>query len=157
MFARYFVEPPTSSAEVERVLATDPQGWLPGLAGDATHQGDVLLAEVGFGEAIRVKQDVVVELGAPIRTASKTVFPIRWHASEHPGLFPALDADLEVSPLGAGCTQLAISARYAPPFGAFGRAMDRALLSLVAEATLKDFLDRVADAIVRAPALPSAS
>ena len=147
MFARYFVELPTPSAEVERVLVTDPHGWLPGLAGDATHQGELLLAEVGFGEAIRVKREVVVELGAPIQTASTTVFPIRWHASEHPGLFPALDADVEVAALGPTRTQLAISARYAPPFGAFGRAMDRALLSRVAEATLKDFLDRVAEAV----------
>jgi hypothetical protein len=41
-----------------------------------------------------------------------------------------------------------MSARYVPPFGAVGRVMDRAALSRVAEATLKDFLDRVADAIM---------
>ena len=156
MFARYFVELPTSSTEVERVLATDRRRWLPGLARDATHQGDLLLAEVGFGEAIRVKREVVVELGAPFQTSSKTVFPIRWHASEHPGLFPALDADLEVAALGPTRTQIAVSARYAPPLGALGRAIVRAVLSRVAEATLKDFLDRVADAIVRTPALPPA-
>ena len=38
-----------------------------------------------------------------------------------------------------------MSARYVPPFGVVGRAIDRAVLSRVAEATLKDFLDRVAD------------
>lgn len=157
MFARYFVELATPAAEMERVLSGDPHGWLPGLAADATHRGDLLLAEVGFGEAIRVKREVVVELGPPVRSSTKTVFPIRWRASELPGLFPALDADLEVASLGPGRTQLAISARYAPPFGAFGRAIDRAVLSRVAEATLKDFLDRLADAIVRRPALPSAS
>ena len=41
-----------------------------------------------------------------------------------------------------------MSARYVPPFGAVGRAIDRAVLSRVAEATLKDFLDRVADTIM---------
>jgi hypothetical protein len=156
MFARYFVELAIPSADVERVLVTDPQGWLPGLAGDANHRGDVLLAEVGFGEAIRVKREVVVELAPLVHSSSKTVFPIRWHASEHPGLFPALDADLEVTPLGPGRTQLVMSARYAPPFGPLGKAIDRAVLSKVAEATLKDFLDRLAAAIFRSQALPSA-
>jgi hypothetical protein len=156
MFARYFVELAVPAPEVERVLGTDPHGWLPGLAGDANHRGDLLLAEVGFGEAIRVKREVVVELGPSVASSSKTFLPIRWQASELPGLFPALDADLEVAPLGPGRTRLAISARYAPPLGALGRAIDRAVLSRVAEATLKDFLDGVADAIVRSTALPSA-
>ena len=43
-----------------------------------------------------------------------------------------------------------MSARYVPPFGAVGRALDRALLSRVAEATVKDFLDRVAGTTSRA-------
>ena len=48
-----------------------------------------------------------------------------------------------------GRCQLAISARYDPPLGAVGRAIDRALLARVAEATVKDFLDRVRDSIAR--------
>jgi hypothetical protein len=43
-----------------------------------------------------------------------------------------------------------MSARYVPPFGSVGRVIDRAALSRVAEATLKDFLDRVADTILMA-------
>ena len=35
-----------------------------------------------------------------------------------------------------------MSARYVPPLGAVGSAIDRAVLFRVAEATLKDFLDR---------------
>lgn len=147
MFARYFTELPVTREEVERTLSTDPRRWLPGLATDANHRGDQLLAEVGFGERVRVKREVLLELGPCVRSSSKTAFPLRWRASEHPGLFPALDADLEVAPLGEGRTQLAMSARYVPPFGAFGRAIDRALLSRVAEATLKDFLDAVGETI----------
>jgi hypothetical protein len=148
MFARYFIELPVTREEVERTLSNDPRGWLPGLATDANHRGDQLLAEVGFGERVRVKREVVLELGPYVRSSSKTAFPLRWRASEHPGLFPALDADLEVAPLGGGRTQLAMSARYVPPFGAFGKAIDRALLSRVAEATLKDFLDAVGTSIL---------
>jgi hypothetical protein len=48
-----------------------------------------------------------------------------------------------------------MSARYVPPLGAVGRTIDRALLSRVAEATVKDFLDRVADAIMSERAAPT--
>jgi hypothetical protein len=154
MFARYFVELPISPEEVERALSQDPRRWLPGLAEHANHRGDLLLADVGFGGPIRIKRTVIVELGPPVRSASKTVFPLRWAASGPAGLFPALDADVEVAPLGADRTQLAMSARYVPPFGALGRAIDRAVLSRVAEATLKDFLDRVAGAIMGWKAVP---
>lgn len=148
MFARYFVELPISADELERALSREPRRWLPGLAERANHQGDLLLAEVGFGGAVRIERTVVVELGPSVRSGSKTVFPLRWAASGASGLFPSLDADLEVASLRPGRTQLAMSARYVPPFGPVGRVIDRALLSRVAEATLKDFLDRVTETIM---------
>jgi len=37
--------------------------------------------------------------------------------------------------------------RYQPPLGVVGRTIDRVLLHRVAEATVKDFLDRVGAAI----------
>lgn len=151
MFARYFVELPISPGAVEDALSQDPSRWLPGIAEGANHRGDLLLAEMGFGEALRIKRTVVVELGAPVRSSSKSIFPIRWVPSGSAGLFPSLDADLEVAPIGPERTQLAMSARYVPPFGVVGRAVDRALLSRVAEATLKDFLDRVAHTIMSPP------
>lgn len=155
MFARYFVELPIPAEDVERALSRDPRVWLPGLAEGAHHRGDRLLAEVGFGEAVRVKRTVVVELGQPVRSGSKTVFPLGWAASGRGGLFPSLDADLEVAPLRPGRTQLAMSARYVPPFGAVGRVIDRAAFSRVAEATVKDFLDRVGEAILSTRAVPA--
>jgi hypothetical protein len=152
MFARYFVEVPMSPEAVDRVLSDDPRRWMPGLAERANYRGDVLLAEVGFGERIRIAREVVVELGPPVRSSTKTAFPLRWTASSHAGLFPSLDADLEVAPLGANRTQLSMSARYVAPFGAVGHAIDRAILSRVAEATLKDFLDGVAAVVMRSEA-----
>ena len=148
MFARYFVEVPLSPEAVAHALARDRRVWLPGLAERANHRGDLLLAEVGFGDIVRIKRTVVVELGDSVRSGSTIVFPLRWVASGGVGLFPSLDADLEVAPLRPGRTQLAMSARYIPPFGALGRVIDRAVLSRVAEATLKDFLDRVAETMM---------
>jgi hypothetical protein len=61
---------------------------------------------------------------------------------------------IEVGPLSEDRTQLAISARYRPPLGVVGQAIDWVLLHRVAEATLKDFLDRVGAAISAALITP---
>jgi len=148
MFARYYVEVPLSADRVASVIADGSASWLPGLAQAANRKGDALMAEVGFGEAVRLERKVVVEMGEAIKMPTKTVVPLHWEAADGPGLFPSLDADLEVAPLGAGTTQLSISARYVPPLGRLGRAIDRALLHRIAEATIKDFLDQVRAAIL---------
>jgi hypothetical protein len=150
VFARYYIELPVSSAHAEAVLADGPAAWLPGLVEAANERGDRLLAEVGFGDDVRIARRVAVELGPSVHMSTKTVVPLHWQAAEGLGLFPSVDADLEVAPLGPGATQLAISARYVPPLGRLGRVIDRALLHRVAEATLKDFLDGVGEAVVRA-------
>jgi hypothetical protein len=129
-------------------MTHDPGSWLPGLAARANHRGDELLADVGFGEKIRVAREVAVTVGNPVRAGTKTLVPLRWEPSGVAGLFPSLDADLEIAPLGPDGTQLAMSARYAAPLGAVGRVIDRVMLFRVAEATLKDFLDGVALAVM---------
>jgi hypothetical protein len=148
MFARYFVELAGDRDRIERVVLDGPETWLPTLATSANHRGDRLLAEVGFGDDVRIARTVAISVGTPTRMPSKTVIPLGWSASGA-GMFPALDADLEIAPLENGRCQLAISARYEPPLGVVGRAIDRAVLARVAEATLKDFLDRVRDSIGR--------
>jgi hypothetical protein len=148
MFARYFVELPLPADRVVEALTRSPESWMPGLAVEATHRGDVLLADVGFGEHGRIARQVAIELGEPVTMPSKTVVPLRWTPTAGAGLFPALEADLEVASLGPDRTQLAMSARYVPPLGALGRAIDRALLFRVAEATIKDFLDRVGEGVL---------
>lgn len=144
VFARYFIELPLPSDVVERVLVDGSAGWLPGLAEHADRHGEALMAEVGFGDDVRVHHRVEVELGTPIRMATTTVLPLRWTATGvAPRIFPSMDADLEIAQLGPAATQLAMSARYTPPLGGLGRVIDRAVLHRVAEATLKDFMDRL--------------
>ncbi len=149
VFARYYVELLADRETVEGVLLRAPGLWLPGLATEANHRGDQLLAEVGIGEDVRIARQVAIDLGTPLRLPTKTVIPMRWSPTGASGLFPALDADLEVAPLGHDRCQLSMSARYVPPLGPVGRAIDRAVLFRVAEATIKDFLDRVRDGVVR--------
>ena len=151
MFARYFVELPLDASEIEAILAHEPEALLQPIARHATHRGDRLLADVGFGDAVRVERSVAIQLRAPVRTSSKTILPFSWRATgTTAGLFPTMEADLEVASLGPSVTQLAISARYSPPLGAVGRMLDRAVLHRVAEATIKDFLDHLGGVVLSA-------
>jgi hypothetical protein len=149
MFARYYLELARPFESVEGALLSRSAEWVSGLAKAANARGDRLLAEVGFGaEERRIEKQVEIETGQPFRLASKTVLPISWKATGPGVLFPVFEADIEVAPLGRQRTQLSLSARYRPPLGAVGRAIDRALLHRVAEATIKDFLDRVGEALL---------
>ena len=88
---------------------------------------------------------------APRRLGAALYIPIRWQATGPSGLFPVLDGELELAPLGEHRTQLAISASYTPPLDGFGAMADRALLHRVAESTVKGFLDQVGQRL-RSPA-----
>ena len=161
MFVRYYLEIAAPFEDVEAALLDDPETWVPGLLRDAEDRGQRLLAEIGFVvDARRIDKEVEIEIGRPYRAPSvrpyrpsPTLLPMDWRATGPQGLFPHLEADIEVAPLGAERTHLSISGRYEPPMGALGRMLDRTLLHRVAEATVKDFLDRVGERIrAREPA-----
>lgn len=148
MFLRYYLDLAVPFDQVESAMLADPSEWMPGLLRDAENRGERLLTEVGFAlDERQIRKEVEIDLGSPYRTPGKTLLPMTWRATGPERLFPHLDADIEVAALGARRTQLSISARYRPPWGIVGRALDRALLHRVAEATIKDFMDRVGEAI----------
>lgn len=131
----------------DRAVATflrSPAGWLPGLAEAATGHGETLLLEVGFGAKPRLRKQMEVELGDPVRMGTTMLIPMRWQAASLAPLFPVLEADVSVVALGPHRSQVSVDGRYKPPLGAVGRMADRILLHRVAEATVGDFLDRVA-------------
>ena len=143
---RYYLEIAAPYEDVEAALLDDPGEWVPGLLRAAEERGQHLLAEVGFAvDARRIEKEIEIRLGAPYRLPSKTVLPMTWRATGPQWLFPQLEGDIEVASLGAGRTQLSISARYRAPMGTVGRVLDRTLLHRVAEATVKDFLDRIGE------------
>jgi hypothetical protein len=104
----------------------------------------------------RLGRRVAIALGEPVRFPSMASLPLTWEPDGLEGLLPRLDANLELGPLGEDRTQLAISARYRPPLGVLGQAIDRVLLHRMAEATLKDFLDRLGAAITLSQPGPAA-
>jgi hypothetical protein len=154
MFIRYYIELSLPVAKVEQALVSSPAGWLSVMAGEAQARGDGLLGEVGVGPlGVKLHRQVRIRLGEPIQFPSMSSLPLTWEPVGLEGVLPQLDANLELGSLGGDRTQLAISARYRPPLGVVGRAVDRVLLHRVAEATVKDFLDRLGQSIThQAPA-----
>ena len=148
MFLRAFVEirvPAEAAAEVLRRL---PQTLLESFAVEAIDHGHAVLAEVGVPMGgRRLGKQVEIELGAPIETPSRTWLPLTWKPTGAGGFFPSLEGELEAARLGKDLTQIGLSARYKPPFGVLGTTIDRMFLHRVAEATVQDFIQRVADAV----------
>ncbi len=149
MFIRYFLEVEDPYDRVEAALLSDPGTWIPGEARAADNAGEQLLSDVGFAvtNGHRVDKRVEISFGQPVCAFGQARLPLSWSATGPARLFPSFEADLEIAALGPARTQISISGRYRPPMGSVGRVFDRALLHRVAEATVKDFLDRVGERV----------
>jgi hypothetical protein len=146
VFVRYYVMISRPFPEVETEFTTGAEHWMPAMAQHANGHGVKLLSELGFDVGQRrIGRRIEVKLGAPRRTAGVTLVPVRWQAATKAGLFPALEGQLEIAKLGLTTTQVGLSASYEPPLGLVGKIADRALLHRVAEATVRDFMERIGD------------
>jgi len=144
MFVYYYIHVERPFEEVEPALLR----MIPGLRGwaeDAYRDGEHLRTRVGTRGGILAKSEVTA--GSPVRGASETWIPIRWEATGAPSLFPSLEADVIAAHVGSSLTQIALRGTYQAPFGRVGDALDRALLHRIAEASVKAFVDRIAESI----------
>jgi hypothetical protein len=148
MFLRAFVEIHVAAEPAAQVLRRLSQALVESFAADAIDHGHTVLAEVGFPMGThRLEKRVQIVLGDPVESPSRTWLPISWQATGAGSFFPALEGELETASLGKDLTQIGLSARYKPPFGLLGSTLDRMFLHRVAEATIQDFVQRVAGAI----------
>jgi len=96
----------------------------------------------GLSKLVRVQVLPAVQRGAVI------VLALRWEATGAGGrLFPVLDANITLLPDGEQAALLGLEGVYRPPAGAAGAWLDRAVLHRFADATIRSFLHRIADAI----------
>lgn len=153
MFVYYFVHLPHPREEVEGALLDGLEG-LPALADLAYRKGEELCTRIGLRRGALAKE-VKLDVGAPRRGEGETTLPLTWEATGPSSLFPRMEADLVVAAMGSGLTQLALRGSYEPPLGRLGRALDRALLHRVAEASVKAFIDRLAEGVEARVGLPA--
>lgn len=139
VFVQYYgmVERPFAEVEADLVALGD---GLDRSADVAYRRGEDLVARVG-GSGIA--KTVLLDMGSPNRGEASTSIPLVWWATGTPALFPTMEAELTVAPMGDDLTQVLFQGTYKPPLGAVGRAIDRAVLHRFAEMSVKDFVDRV--------------
>ena len=118
-----------------------PNRWLPGVAEETLGVPEGVTARMS---AAGLNKKVSIQVGTPLQDGSRAVVPIRVVATGPTGLFPQLDADLELMATGPLTTKLRLTGSYRVPLGPAGRLLDRVLLHRVAEACMTEFLEQVA-------------
>ena len=129
-------------------------GLLRRACDDAYQDLGARLARVGpLGSAPGLSRLVAVRFTDMAVHEDFAIVAIRWEATGPGGaLFPALDADLKLTPAGDRATMLAVSGAYRPPLGSLGAGLDRVLLHRVAQASIRAFTHQIGAAIAH-PAL----
>lgn len=126
---------------VAAVLEEGPLAWLPEVA----LAPEAYTTELGIGgPGRRVGRRVLVTPGRVQPFAHGVAVPVEWRAAEHPELYPTLSGWLRLEPAGPAACRLRFDAHYQPPAGRLGAAVDRAVLHRVAEASVQEFVERVA-------------
>jgi hypothetical protein len=93
------------------------------------------------------RQRFSLTAGVPRQFDSVVIVPMHWEPVAFEQLVPALDADVELSSLGADHCRLSLSGRYRPPFAPQGIGTDRLSVHRVAEAAVRGLLSEIAGAL----------
>lgn len=96
------------------------------------------------GPTASVAREVALDIGMAEIHSMGLVYPVHWTATGATLLFPEMKADLILSKWGSDHTYLTFRGTYDPPLGPVGRLADRAGLHRVAEATVADWVERLA-------------
>jgi hypothetical protein len=144
IFIEDFTDVARSFTTLHERFSGDGQ-WLAPLATMATQEGEILRMRIGPSWAAGlVSREVEVKLWPPRQRDNALVRSLTWVPSEWQSLFPLLDGDIELAPLGSDSSRISLAVAYTPPLGGFGARIDRALLHRVAASTVRSFLTQVA-------------
>jgi len=138
-----FVDVDVAFDEVVSIL-TDAGDEMGIWASAAFRRGEKLT--LGPGEA--ASAPISLEIGAPLVGTDVVTIPMSWIAASGSRLFPRMDAEVVIAPLGPSATHLEFRGSYRPPMEGFGEFLDRIAFHHVAESTVHGFMERVASALV---------
>jgi hypothetical protein len=145
VFVHYFTEIECRIGDaVARVesLRAEMATW----AGSAYREGEHLAGRL-TGKPVSLAGLVLFDIGESEISAAGHLYPLRWRATGARNLFPLLKAELILADM-SGRVLISLRGVYDPPLGSLGRLVDRALLSRVADATVKSWVDQLAEGIV---------
>jgi hypothetical protein len=126
-------------AECQAALAEASSTWFPRLKANQKSSVGVKLA------GVPLRKGVSVEIGEPAKAGDWTNVPVSWTATGPRALFPVMSGRIELVPAGKDETRLTVSGMYEPPLGKLGEELDHAVMHNVAEATVKDLAESIAE------------
>jgi hypothetical protein len=122
------------------LVSASAQAYSDGITGLAGV--DPLGSVLGLSRLCQVFQDLKAS-GDSARLA------LRWEVTGPGGLFPALDADITLTPAGKHSTTLTLTGVYRTPLGTVGMELDWVIWHGVATATIRAFLRLLTEALAR--------
>jgi hypothetical protein len=131
-------------------------GLLRRASSGAYDEWQACLPEIGpWVPALDMCRLVQVLVRDMVTHADCATWTMRWEVTGPGGpLFPALDADIKLTPAGADATVLAVCAAYRPPLGGLGVGPDRAIMHRAAEVMIQSFTIHIQMAIMHTAASP---
>lgn len=151
MFVYYYGDVHGTLAEVALLISDSHRAWS-AWARLAVRRGEELRARIDPGSFVPAKQ-VEIEIGRSERRAGSVIIPIKWRATGVGAIFPVMNADIVLQPIGHTDVQVVFRGSYDPPLGGFGRLLDRAVMHRLAEASAKSFVDQLCNAVTETLAL----
>lgn len=140
MFMHESVLLPFSSVRAVDGLTKLSRRQIAGIAGEATSEGEALLARTGHQ-----RQDAIAErqfgaqLGRPLTRGTSTVFQLRWWNERSRSLTPGFIGEIEVTEVEDRTCQMAVSGHYHPRAHLY-ELVDGRLIQRMAAAVLRDFV-----------------
>ena len=123
--------------KVSDALLDQPEKWFPKAVG---------LHVAG----VPVRRKVKVEFGEAARLSTWAVVPLTWKATFAEKLFPVMEGKVDVAPVTNTETRLTVSGMYEPPLGKLGEQLDEALMHRVAEGTVRELAEAIAQELAKA-------
>ena len=139
VFVQYSLHIERSIEAVTSALIRGPRKWFPRIDGDGSAAVGPSVAGVGLRKKVRVS------IGEPVTGGSWTEVPIAWQANPIMKMFPVMTGKVELAPVDARVTRLTVCGMYEPPFGRLGKHLDDAFMHGVAEATVRDLAESIAE------------
>lgn len=143
----------TAQARLVKLAGND---GLSSASQHAYENGIEHLIRVGpLGTAPGVSKLVKVSFAEPVYHDDTMTLGLRWEATGlSAGLFPVLDGNLTLTRADDDTTRLGLVASYRPPLGHLGARLDKAILSKVADATIKALVRNIASALANPESWP---
>lgn len=142
MFIQYSVRIDRPIEDLAAALSRGPRRWFPQLGDNHDYAVGPRFA------GLPLRRRVTVEAGEPVKTATWMEVPISWKASFAQKLFPVMQGKVELAPVDHRTTRVTVSGMYEPPLGRIGKELDDALMHRVAESTVKELAESVAEHLV---------